>query len=230
MIVSSRHNNPRYAAGQKAVKRLAETGTPWKEEALIIGFTGAIASGKSTVADYLETKGAALVDGDVISRELVQPGKPVFNEIVKQFGPQMVGLDGQLDRKKLGQEVFGNEESLLKLNEITHPHIWEEMTRQTLAAALNTDVVLIVMPLLLEHGAEQLVDQVWVTDVSEETQLKRLMTRDKSSREQAIGRINAQMSAAEKRVLADVLIDNNGTLEETFANADNAWQEHVLTV
>ena len=80
----------------------------------------------------------------------------------------------------------------------------------------------------LSHGAEQLVDQVWVTDVSEETQLKRLMTRDKSSQEQAQGRINAQMSAAEKRALADVLIDNNGTLDETFANADAAWQKHVL--
>lgn len=228
MKISSRNTDPRYQAGQKAVARIAEEGTPWKDEALIIGLTGSIASGKTTVANHLQEKGATLVDGDIISRELVQPGMPVFREIVNHFGKEIVAADGHLDRKKLGKEVFENQESLLKLNEITHPPIWREMTRQTLAAALQTDVVIMVMPLLLEHAAEGLVDQVWVTDVTEETQLKRLMARDNSSQESAKKRIAAQMKPIEKKVLADVLIDNNGTLQDVLANTDEAWNRHVI--
>lgn len=227
MKVDSRLNDPRYRAGQQAVGRLAEQGTPWKDEAVIIGLTGVIASGKSTVADYLEKKGATLVDGDIISRQLVEPGQPIHGQILDEFGQEFAEPDGHLDRKKLGREVFSNEQSLLKLNGITHPPIWKEMTRQVNAAALSADVVVMVMPLLLEHAAEQLVDQVWVTDVSEETQLKRLMKRDRSSREQAQSRIAAQMSAADKRALGDVLIDNNGSLEQTYANVEAAWEQHI---
>lgn len=223
-----RFQDPRYRAGQQAVARLAEEGTPWRDEALVLGLTGSIASGKTTVANYLAEKGAVLVDGDVVSRELVEPGKPVYQEILREFGPDMAGPDGRLDRKKLGQKVFGDPEALQKLNAITHPPIWKELTRQVMAAALRTEVVVMVMPLLLEHAAESLVDQVWVTDVTEETQLRRLMERDQSSREQAQARIAAQMSPSEKRELAHVLIDNNGTLEETYASADRAWSEHAL--
>ena len=226
-IGRERFSDPRYQAGQLAVKKLAEEGTPWKDEALVIGLTGSIASGKTTVADYLQEKGATLVDGDIISRELVEPGQPVYQEILREFGSDIAHPDGGLDRKKLGKKVFGNDQALLKLNSIMHPPIWREMTRQVMAAALQTDVVVMVMPLLLEHAAESLVEQVWVTDVSKETQLERLMARDNSSRDRALARIAAQMGPDEKRQLGQVLIDNNGTLQETLQNVDAAWEKHI---
>ncbi len=218
-----RSRDPRYQAGQQAVAALLRAGTPWKEKATVIGLTGAIASGKSTVANHLGSKGAVLVDGDVISRELVEIGKPVYRAILDEFGADLAGPGGELDRKKLGQLVFGNPESLLKLNAITHPAIWKEMTRQVTAAALQAPVVVMVMPLLLEHQAEALVNQVWVTDIRDEVQLQRLMERDQSSREAALQRVQSQMLPSEKRVFADVLIDNNGTLEATLAQVDAAW-------
>ena len=220
-----RSADPRYEAGQKAVAALARQGTPWKEQAKIIGLTGAIASGKTTVANELASRGAILVDGDVISRELVQVGKPTHQAILDEFGPEVMTTEGELDRKKLGTLVFSDEKALLRLNEITHPAIWEEMTRQVLAAALQAPVVVMVMPLLLEHMAESLVEQVWVTDISDEMQLQRLMERDHSTREAALGRVKSQMLPSEKREFADVLIDNNGSLESTMEQVDRAWRD-----
>lgn len=215
--------DPRYQAGQKAVADLARQGTPWKEHSTVLGLTGAIASGKTTVANHLATKGAVLVDGDIISRELVQPGLPTYQAILDEFGPEVMTSEGALDRKKLGALVFSDEAALLKLNQITHPAIWREMTRQVMAAALQSPVVVMVMPLLLEHMAEPLVGEVWVTDISDELQLQRLMERDSSSRDAALGRVRSQMRPSEKRAFADVLIDNNGTLESTLSQVDQAW-------
>ncbi len=200
---------------------------PWKENAFCIGLTGGIASGKTTAANLLEEWGAVLVDGDVVSRELVEPGMPLLDRLADEFGEDVIQADGTLDRKKLGRIVFNDKEELAKLDSLMHPAIWEEMGKQMLEASLNHPVVVMVMPLLLEHHAEDLVHQVWVVDISRQTQVERLMNRDQSSRQDAEARIRAQMPVEEKAARADILIDNNGTLEQLRENAWRVWTEQA---
>ena len=197
------------------------------KNALIIGLTGGIASGKSCAAEILREKGAAIVDADVVSRELVRPGSPLLEKLEEEYGSDIILADGNLDRAKLSSLVFANDESLQKINSIMHPAIWKEIFRQIDEAAEKSSVVVLAAPLLLEHGAEAIADSVWVTDVTPDIQLERLMARDNLSQEQARKRISAQMPLDKKAALADILLDNCGSKEKLREQIEIEWEEHV---
>ncbi|MCR5662060.1 MAG: dephospho-CoA kinase [bacterium] len=197
------------------------------KRAFIIGLTGGIASGKSCAADILREKGAAIVDADVVSRELVYPGSPLLEKLEEAFGSDIILADGNLDRARLASLAFADDISLETINSIMHPAIWKEIFRQIDKAAENARVVVLAAPLLLEHGAEAIVDSVWVTDVTPEIQLERLIARDKLNNDEAQRRIAAQMPLDKKAALADVLLDNNGNKENLRAQIEIEWEEHV---
>ncbi len=194
---------------------------------MVIGLTGGIASGKSLVSEELARRGAALVDADQVSRELTRPGSPVLAELVEAFGPDILQSDGVLDRKGLAGRVFGDPRALDRLNQITHPAIWKEIHHQLGELSQTHPVVVLVAPLLLEHGGERYVDQVWVVHVRPEVQLERLMRRDGLSAEQAEARRSAQISASERLQRADVVIDNSGSPEETVRQIESSWLHRV---
>jgi len=198
-----------------------------RPRALVLGLTGSIAAGKSTVGRMLQEKGAALVDADQVSRDLTGPGSPLLSRLVERFGMEVLDSEGRLDRAGLALRVFGSGRDLEDLNEITHPAIWKESLFRLANLGASNSVVVLMAPLLLEHGAEAIVDQVWVVDLPLEEQLRRVTDRDGLPREEALRRIRSQMPAAEKAARADVLIDNSGSLDQTRAQVDAAWEEWV---
>ncbi len=198
-----------------------------QRRALILGLTGSIACGKTTVARMLQQKGAALVDADQVSRDLTGPGSPVLVRLVERFGPEILDAEGRLDRAGLALRVFASPRDLEDLNQITHPAIWRESLARVAEEGALHPVVVLMAPLLLEHGAEAIVDQVWVVDLPLEEQLRRLTTRDGLSRQEALRRVQSQMSAADKAARADVVIDNSGDLAQTERQALAAWEDWV---
>ena len=183
---------------------------------LTIGLTGSIATGKSTVAKMFANYNIPVVDADKIAREVVEVGKPTYLEIVEAFGEDILQENKELDRKKLGSIVFSNEEKRKKLNSIIHPSIRAEMLRQKEELiAQGERCVVLDIPLLFESKLFHFVDKVLVVYVDEETQLQRLMERDRSTEEEAKSRINSQLSIEEKAKKADAIIDNSGTIEES---------------
>lgn len=186
---------------------------------MIIGLTGSIATGKSTVANMIKELGIPVIDADKIAREVVEPGEPAYEQIVNQFGQGILFPDGTLDRKKLGSIVFQNKEKREQLNCIVHPAIRKKMDAQKndyLQRGFKT--VVMDIPLLFEGKRNQNeFDKILLVAVSEEVQLKRLLERDKMGEEDARNRIRSQMPIKEKIPLADAVIWNNGTLEETKA-------------
>lgn len=194
---------------------------------LLIGLTGGIATGKSAVATMLAERGAPVVDADLVSREITRPGSPVLAALVERFGPDILTPEGALDRAELGRRVFQQPAELEALNALTHPAIWKELLAQVAEARAHHPVVVLMAPLLLEHGADAIVDQVWVVAVHERLQVQRLMERDGFPREEALRRVRSQMPTDEKLARADVVIDNGGTLEGTAAQVEAAWQEWV---
>lgn len=191
----------------------------------LIGLTGGIASGKSTVSRMLSELGACIIDVDKLSREVVQPGKPAYQDIIKAFGKDIVEPDGELNRRLLGQLVFNNKEARLALEKITHPRIETAAKAAVEAAEANGfDVVVLDVPLLIEVGWHTRVDAVWVVYVDEQTQLDRLMSRDKLGKTAARARMDAQLALSEKVKYADVVIDNSGALEKTQNNVAQAWR------
>lgn len=196
-------------------------------KSLLIGLTGGIASGKSLVANMLAARGASLVDCDIVSRQVVQPGSPCLEELVELFGKQIIDSSGQLCRSQLAEIVYGQPQKLEELNAILHPAIWRESLRQVAQAWESNRVVVLVCPLLFEHSAESLVDTVWVVYVTPALQLKRLQARGHFTVEQAKARIAAQMSLEAKAERADVLIDNCSDPDETARQVEIEWEEHV---
>ncbi|RAR44703.1 dephospho-CoA kinase [Paenibacillus sp. MDMC362] len=191
-----------------------------------IGLTGGIATGKSTVSSMLTMKGALLVDADLIAREVMLPGHPVLGKVTEHFGQAILFEDGTLNRKKLGEMIFHHPEQRTVLNEITHPAIRQEIRERTEAYERQYPDRLVVadIPLLLEAKEHySYLDQVAVVYVPRELQLERLMVRDDLNREAAEARLNSQMDIEEKKRLADILIDNSGTLAETQQQVDNLW-------
>lgn len=192
---------------------------------MIIGLTGNIASGKSTVARYLEDLGAAVIDTDQLARQIVLPGTPALKEIFDSFGPGILHNDGTLDRKKLGSLIFKDPASRQRLEQITHPRIETELEHQ-ISYIRDRDpekVIVLQIPLLIEAGWQHRVDQVWLVLIAEEEQLKRLMQRDKLTREQACDRIASQMPQEQKIPYAHVIINNNGTPEDVRQQVIEAW-------
>ncbi|MDI9480528.1 MAG: dephospho-CoA kinase [Bacillota bacterium] len=187
----------------------------------IIGLTGGIASGKSTVSRALRELGAIVIDADEVAHTIMEPGKPAWEDIIEHFGSGVLYADQTIDREKLGAIVFNNPERLQVLNQITHPRVGEQFKQiiTTLRAEKSDAVLFIEVPLLYETHMERICDEVWVVWVDEETQIQRLMKRDGLSREDALKRIDAQMSLDEKARRADFVIDNRYSIEETIASA-----------
>ncbi len=183
---------------------------------MIIGLTGGIASGKSTVSALLKEHGIPIVDADLIAREVVEPGKPVYQQIVEYFGEGILLADRQIDRKKLGEIVFSEESKRQALNAIVHPEVRKEMSRQA-QDALKRGNKLVVMdiPLLFESKLEHMVDKIVLVYVPADIQLTRLMERDEIDEQQAMKRIRAQLPIETKKAVADYIIDNSGTREQT---------------
>ena len=183
--------------------------------ARIIGITGGIASGKSTVTEFLRRQGYQVIDADQVVHELQESGGRLYQALLSAFGPAILQEDGRLDRPKLGAMIFGNPELLAQSSQIQNQIIREELAGRRDLLAEKEDIFFMDLPLLFELGYESWFDQIWLVDVTEETQLSRLMSRNALSQEEAEKRIAAQLSLLEKRKRADVLIDNNGSLEET---------------
>ena len=182
-----------------------------------IGLTGGIATGKSSVSAYLASKGALLIDADVIAREVMLPGHPVLAAAVQRFGQAILNEDGTLDRKKLGNIVFQHPEERKALEAITHPAIRKEMRERAAAYELKHPDKLVVsdIPLLYESGLDEGFSEVMVVYVPRAVQLERLMNRDQMTKADAEARIAAQMDIERKRERADIVIDNSGSWSQT---------------
>lgn len=191
----------------------------------IIGITGGIASGKSTVTDFLKQQGYQVIDADQVVHELQEPGGRLYQALLSAFGPAILREDGRLDRAKLGAMIFGNPDLLAQSSQLQNEIIREELARRRDLLAETEAVFFMDLPLLFELEYDNWFDQIWLVDVTEETQLSRLMARNAFSREEAEKRIAAQLSLQEKRKRADVLIDNNGSLEETRQQLRDALQK-----
>ena len=198
---------------------------------MIIGLTGSIASGKSTVSEMLQEKGFPIVDADKIARLVVEPGTSVIKEIGEHFGIEVLKEDGSLNRGKLGERIFKNAEDREKLNSIIHPAIRNEMIKQKehwISEGANT--VILDIPLLFESKLESFVEKIIVVSVTPETQKERLIARNKLSEQEADNRINSQLSMAKKEAGADAVIDNNGTVEETSRQVESIIEKWGLKV
>jgi dephospho-CoA kinase len=192
----------------------------------LIGLTGGIASGKSTVSQMLSKLGACIIDVDKLSREVVQPGKPAYQDIIKAFGEDIVEPNGEINRSRLGQLVFDDKEARITLEKITHPRIEAAAKAAVERAEANGFAVAVLdVPLLIEVGWHTRVDAVWVVYVDEQTQLARLMGRDKLEEAAARARMDAQLALREKVKYADVVIDNSDTPEKTQNNVVQAWNK-----
>lgn len=181
----------------------------------LVGLTGGIASGKSTVAKILESLGAAIVNADTLSREVVEPGREAWQEIVAAFGAEVLQPDQGLDRQKLRTIIFNNPEARRKIESIIHPRVRalaEQKIRDHTAAAY--DVVVYEVPLLFEGNLHEWLRPVILVACDVDTQLQRLQQRDGLDRAQAQKHIDAQMSLTEKRRLADYVIENNGSVDD----------------
>lgn len=182
---------------------------------MVIGLTGGIASGKSTVARMMKDLAIPVIDADAFARIVVRPGEPAYHKIVARFGNEVLRNNGEIDRSKLGAIVFANKKERQALNEIVHPEIRKKMQEEKeRLLALGKDVVLDI-PLLFENGLEKTVDRTLVVYVDESEQLKRLMERDGLSQSEARARIQAQLPLEEKKKRADAVIDNRGTRART---------------
>ena len=191
----------------------------------IIGITGGIASGKSTVTEYLRQQGYQVIDADQVVHELQEPGGRLYQALLSTFGSSILQEDGRLDRAKLGAMIFGNPELLARSSQLQNEIIREELAHRRDLLAETEDIFFMDLPLLFELKYDNWFDQIWLVDVTEETQLSRLMTRNGLSQEEAEKRIAAQLSLQEKRKRADVLIDNNGLLEGTRQQIRDALQK-----
>jgi dephospho-CoA kinase len=193
----------------------------------LIGLTGGIASGKSVVSARLRELGAVIVDADVLAREVVEPGTEGLNAIAEAFGPDVISADGTLNRSALGRIIFSDPERRVALNAITHPAIWRRAQELFDAAEAGNPHAVVVydVPLLAEASADRPMtfDLVVVVHAELDERLRRLIELRGMTREEAVHRLNSQASDAERLAIADVVIDSNGTLDETLVQVDELW-------
>jgi dephospho-CoA kinase len=181
----------------------------------VLGLTGGIGSGKSTVATMFSELGADVIDADDLARRIVEPGQPALAEIQAAFDPAVIGADGRLDRKRLAEIVFADPGSRARLNAITHPRIRERMNAEVEERRMQPGLLILDIPLLFENARLKSVEKTIVVWVDEATQLARLTARDGLELGAARARIAAQLPLDEKKALADYVIDNSGTREQT---------------
>ena len=194
--------------------------------ARIIGLTGGIASGKSTMAKFFRDKGAAVLNVDAIAHHLSKPRRILYKIYVQHFGEAILQPDGNLDRRAIGRKVFADKNERQWLNEHTHP-ILEHVMRQQIACMQrkNFPVIILDVPLLFEAGWDKMTEENCLVFVDEAVQLERLMRRNGYTEAEAQGRIAAPMPLTEKKQRADTFIDNNGSLEDSFSQAEKLWKE-----
>jgi len=192
----------------------------------VIGLTGGISSGKSTVSQFLAELGAVIIDADKVGHEAFKPDSEAWREVVAAFGRQIITANGAIDREKLGEIVFSNSEARSRLNQIMHPRMYDLVkTRLEEYQRQGAGVVVLEAPLLLEAGWTSLVDKVWVTTASEATVLKRLRERTGLSEEESLARIRSQLPSEKRVKHADVVINTDCSLEELKAKVKELWQE-----
>ena len=182
------------------------------------------------MAGMLRELGARVIDADKVAHQLYRPGTPAFGELVRAFGSEIVGRNGEIDRKKLGRKVFGNPQALKRLNAILHPRIADRV-KETLEAWRREGVKVAVVEaaLLLEAGWGPIVDKVWVTVASEEKAKERLLAARDLSEAEIEARMACQMPSDERARMADVVIDTNGTLEQLREQTERQWRRLVAT-
>ena len=196
---------------------------------LSIGLTGGIGTGKSLVSNILNDLGATVVNADLLGHEAYLPGTVGFDMVVDAFGDQIVGEDGTVDRKRLGPIVFSSPQNMSKLNAIMHPLIRDMIQGQLEEYSSNgTDVVVVEAAVLIEAGWQDLFDEVWVVTSDKETVIERLKDRNSLSREDAIARIESQMSNDERVGHSNVVISNDGTTDELADGVEQIWNTRVV--
>jgi dephospho-CoA kinase len=193
---------------------------------LLVGLTGGIATGKSTVDTVLRELGAVVIDADVLAREVVEPGEPALAEIAAEFGPGVLGPDGRLDRKALGAIVFADPDRRRTLEAMTHPRIRERFQQRVdaLTAQEFRGLVFFDAPVMIESGNYRNMDRLVVVITDEATQVARLRARDGIDRDEALRKIRSQMPLAEKAKLADYVIDNSGPRSVTEARTREVYR------
>ena len=191
----------------------------------VIGLTGGIGSGKSTVSKYLQELGAVLIDADKVGHAAYLPNTDTWREIVASFGEQILASDGNIDRKKLGAIVFSSPESLARLNQIVHPRMYEMMKSEIEEyRQQGVEVVVLEAAILLEAGWAPLVDEIWVTIAPESMVVERTKERTGLPEEQILARIRSQMSSEERAKHADVVFNNDGSVDELEVKVKELWE------
>lgn len=188
---------------------------------IVLGITGNIATGKSTVVRILKEFGAHHIDSDLVYRDLVQPGEPLLEALREHFGDGIIAPDGSLDRKALGAIVFSDPAKLAELDNLTHPAVIAESDRRV--EAIREGVIIIDAVKLIESGHHEVCDEVWLVTAPEEAQVARVMSRNNVSEEEAARRVAAQPPLELKIAVADRIIDNSGSLDDLRATVEAAW-------
>lgn len=189
---------------------------------ILVGLTGGIGSGKSTVSEMLAARGAVIIDADAIVREIQEPGSPVIDQLVEAFGSSVVDASGALDRQAMANIVFTDSEALKKLNAIVHPAVGAEMNRRVLAQRETSNVVVLDIPLLTENPREGLQGRI-VVDVPEELQIARLVEFRGFSEDDARARMLRQATREERLSKADFIVDNSGSRDDLEVQVDALW-------
>lgn len=193
----------------------------------MICLTGGLASGKSTAVKHLATKGAVVIDADILGHQAYNPGTAAFDEVITSFGEEVRGGDGQIDRKALGGKVFGKPEALRKLTDIVWPEIRRlaELELAAIADSNSEAIVVLEAAVLFEAGWEDIGEEIWVLTVDRETAIERSMARDKAPRDAVERRLDSQLSNEVRTSRADVVITNDDSVARMLAQIDSAYAE-----
>ena len=197
---------------------------------LKIGLTGGIGTGKSSVTEAFQSLGAAVINADLLGHDAYLPGTIGFEEVVTEFGQEIVGSDGQIDRKKLGPIVFSDSSKMDRLNEIMHPLIRDLIEERLVTLESNQNKVAVVeAAILIEAGWKSLFDEIWVVISDPEEVINRLGVRNGLSREDALKRIDSQMSNDERIEHGDVVVENTGSMEDLQTRVNSLWAKRIST-
>ena len=193
----------------------------------VICLTGGLASGKSTAVKHLATKGAVVIDADILGHQAYNPGTAAFDEVITSFGEEVRGGDGQIDRKALGGKVFGKPEALRKLTDIVWPEIRRlaELELAAIADSNSEAIVVLEAAVLFEAGWEDMGEEIWVLTVDRETAIERAMARDNAPRDAVERRLDSQLSNEVRTSRADVVITNDDSVARMLAQIDSAYAE-----
>ena len=197
---------------------------------LKIGLTGGIGTGKSSVTEAFQSLGAAVINADLLGHDAYLPGTIGFEEVVTEFGQEIVGSDGQIDRKKLGPIVFSDSSKMDRLNEIMHPLIRDLIDERLVSLESTQNKVAVVeAAILIEAGWKSLFDEIWVVISDPEEVINRLGVRNGLSREDALKRIDSQMSNNERIEHGDVVVENTGSMEDLQTRVNSLWSKRIST-